>query len=132
VLHAGDRVTADREHASMREAPRLGDGPIRLIATPDHDAQIRILMSAPYRVLPASDRVGTRLAGPPVLRPADATERSRPMVRGAIELPGDGQPIVLGPEHPTTGGYPVVAVIASADLDRFFAVRIGGEVRFQL
>jgi allophanate hydrolase subunit 2 len=52
------------------------------------------------------------------------------MVRGAIEVPGDGQPIVLGPEHPTTGGYPLIGVIASADLGRFFAIRVGGSVRF--
>jgi 5-oxoprolinase (ATP-hydrolysing) subunit C len=45
-------------------------------------------------------------------------------------VPRDGQPIVLGPEHPTTGGYPVIAVIASADLGRFFATRLGGIVRF--
>ena len=48
---------------------------------------------------------------------------SRPMVRGAIEVPADGQPIVLGPDHPTTGGYPILAVVASADLERVFATR---------
>lgn len=55
---------------------------------------------------------------------------TRPMVRGAIEVPRDGMPIVLGPEHPTTGGYPVIGVIASDNLDRFFAIRLGGTVRF--
>ena len=57
-------------------------------------------------------------------------ERSRPMVRGAIEVPGDGAPIVLGPDHPTTGGYPVLAVIAERDLGSLFAIRLGGTVRF--
>jgi allophanate hydrolase subunit 2 len=52
------------------------------------------------------------------------------MVRGAIELPPDGQPIVLGPEHPTVGGHPIIGVIADADQDRFFATRVGGDVRF--
>jgi allophanate hydrolase subunit 2 len=52
------------------------------------------------------------------------------MVRGAIEVPRDGQPIVLGPEHPTTGGYPVIGVIASEDLGRFFATGVGRQVRF--
>jgi 5-oxoprolinase (ATP-hydrolysing) subunit C len=51
-------------------------------------------------------------------------------VIGAIELPPNGVPIVLGPEHPTTGGYPVIAVVASRDVGRFHARRIGGSVRF--
>jgi allophanate hydrolase subunit 2 len=54
------------------------------------------------------------------------------MVIGAIEVPRDGQPIVLGPEHPTTGGYPVIAVIAHAELGRFFSIRLGGTVRLAI
>jgi allophanate hydrolase subunit 2 len=57
-------------------------------------------------------------------------ERSRPMVRGAIEVPADGAPIVLGPEHPTTGGYPILGVVTSEDLGRLFSIRLGGIVRF--
>jgi 5-oxoprolinase (ATP-hydrolysing) subunit C len=109
---------------------------IRVIAGPDLDAfaptALAALTSAPYRILPTSDRVGTRLAGPLLPRRADHPEQSRPMVRGALEVPRDGAPIVLGPEHPTTGGYPIIAVIAHADLDRFFSVRLGGEVRFAI
>jgi allophanate hydrolase subunit 2 len=52
------------------------------------------------------------------------------MVIGAIEVPRDGKPIALGPEHPTTGGYPIVAVVARADLGRLFSIRPGGSVRF--
>ena len=54
------------------------------------------------------------------------------MVRGALEVPRDGAPIVLGPEHPTTGGYPLIAVIASAELGRFHAIPLGGQVQFSL
>ena len=107
---------------------------IRVIAGPDLDAfvptALAALTSAPYRILPTSDRVGTRLAGPLLPRRPDHLEQSRPMVRGALEVPRDGAPIVLGPEHPTTGGYPIIAVITHADLDLFFSVRLGGEVRF--
>ena len=87
------------------------------------------MTAGPYRVSEASDRVGTRLDGPPIGR-LENMERSRPMVRGGIEIPRDGKPIVLGPEHPTTGGYPLVAVIAASDLGRFFSVPLGGTVRF--
>jgi allophanate hydrolase subunit 2 len=107
--------------------------PIRLIAGPDADAfapeALTLLLSSEYRILPSSDRVGTRLDGPPLPRTA-APEVSRPMVIGAIEVPRDGKPIVLGPEHPTTGGYPIVAVVARADLGRLFSIRLGGTVRF--
>jgi allophanate hydrolase subunit 2 len=107
--------------------------PIRIVAGPDPEhftpAALELLVASDYRVLPSSDRVGTRLDGPALPRTA-APEASRPMVIGAIEVPRDGKPIVLGPEHPTTGGYPVIAVVASADLGRLFSIRLGGTVRF--
>ena len=117
------------------ESPVFSGGDdIRVVPGPDADAfgsdALDILTRAPYRILPASNRVGTRLAGPALPRRAEYRERSRPMVIGALEVPRDGQPIVLGPEHPTTGGYPLVAVIASADLGRFHAIRLGGSVTF--
>jgi allophanate hydrolase subunit 2 len=109
------------------------DAPIRLIGGPDWGSflpeALELLLSSEYRILPSSDRVGTRLDGPALPR-TDAPEVSRPMVLGAIEVPRDGKPIVLGPEHPTTGGYPVVAVVARADLGRLFSIRLGGTVRF--
>ncbi len=109
-------------------------GPIRVIPGPDRDAfaagALDALCAAPYHISPASDRTGTRLAGAALPRRPDYAEVSRPMTCGAIEVPRDGMPIVLGPEHPTTGGYPVIAVIAWIDLGRFFATRIGGTVSF--
>jgi allophanate hydrolase subunit 2 len=108
-------------------------GPIRLVEGPDTahftPQALELLVSSEYRVLPSSDRVGTRLDGPALPRTA-APEASRPMVIGALEVPRDGKPIVLGPEHPTTGGYPVIAVVAFADLGRLFSIRLGGTVRF--
>jgi len=107
--------------------------PIRLIDGPDPDAftpqALELLLSSEYRILPSSNRVGTRLDGPALPR-TGVPEVSRPMVIGAIEVPRDGKPIVLGPEHPTTGGYPIVAVVASGDLGRLFSIRLGGTVRF--
>ncbi len=109
------------------------DAPIRLIPGPDADAfapgAFELLVTSAYRILPSSDRVGTRLDGPALPR-TGAPELSRPMVIGALEVPRDGTPIVLGPEHPTTGGYPLIAVVARADLGRLFSVRLGGAVRF--
>ena len=135
ILRAGSRIELDAERASssLLPPPQLDlTSPIRVIAGPDLDAFTAALPAGPYRVLPASDRVGTRLAGPGLAHRPGYTPRSRPMVRGAIEIPPDGQPIVLGPENPTTGGYPLAGVIAHADLDRFFAIRVGGERTFAI
>jgi allophanate hydrolase subunit 2 len=110
-------------------------GPIRVVPGPDTDAfapdALDVLCGAPFTISPTSDRVGTRLVGPALPRRATWRERSRPMVRGAIEVPGDGQPIVLGPEPPTTGGYPVLAVIAHTELGALFALRAGAPVTFR-
>jgi allophanate hydrolase subunit 2 len=136
VLRAGDRIVSagSAEHVASRPPP-LATGPIRVLPGPDHDAfaaaALDVLFSAEARIATTSDRVGTRLEGVRLPRRAGYRERSRPMVRGAIEVPSDGAPIVLGPEHPTTGGYPVIGVVASADLGRLHAIRLGGNVRFR-
>ena len=135
-LRAGDRVEPAGAAAIPAPAPLPAEsaGPIRVLAGPDAGAfapdALARFAAAPYRIAPTSDRVGTRLEGPAVARAAGYRERSRPMVCGAIEVPGDGAPIVLGPEHPTTGGYPVLAVVADSELDRLFAIAPGAHVRF--
>lgn len=134
-LRAGDRLALAEalEHVAAPPAAPAA-GPIRVVPGPDDDAfepgALAVLASAPYRIAPTSDRVGTRLVGAPIPRRADLRERSRPMVRGAIEVPPDGAPIVLGPEHPTTGGYPILAVVPGDELDRLFAIRLGGTASF--
>ena len=134
-LARGDRIACASE---LRPRPAIAapphslvdDAAIRIVPGPDSfepDA-LTALLSSTYRIHPNSDRVGVRLEGTPL--PHRPTTASRPMVIGAIEVPGDGQPIVLGPDHPTTGGYPIVGVIAHTDLARFFARPLGGTVRF--
>jgi len=134
----GSRAQSPAASASVRDSRASPDGvgsesPIRLVEGPDPESftpqALGLLLSSEYRVLPSSNRVGTRLDGPALPR-TDAPEVSRPMVIGAIEVPRDGKPIVLGPEHPTTGGYPIIAVVASSDLGRLFSIRLGGTVRF--
>jgi allophanate hydrolase subunit 2 len=134
-LRTGERLaSAGAFEVDSPVEPFVDTGEVGVIAGPDLDAfapdALAQLVAAPYRILPTSDRVGSRLDGRVIARAPGYSEISRPMVRGAIEVPPDGLPIVLGPEHPTTGGYPVIAVIAHADLGRFFAIRLGGSVRF--
>lgn len=84
-----------------------------------------------WRVSAHSNRVGVRLEGAAVSWAADRTGRelpSEPTVRGAVQLPPNGQPVVFGPDHPVTGGYPVVAVLTQAAGDRLAQVRPGEQV----
>lgn len=127
----GDAVTFD----NIVDAGRTGAvAEVRVVRGPDDEAfadgAFEALLGPTYTIAPSSDRAGTRLVGPRIARRPDYRAHSRPMVIGALEVPGDGAPIVLGPEGPVTGGYPILAVVSHADLGRFFAVRLGGSIRF--
>ncbi|HEV2888049.1 MAG TPA: biotin-dependent carboxyltransferase family protein [Jatrophihabitans sp.] len=93
------------------------------------------LFDSPWQLRPDSNRIGTRLAGP-ALRLRPGTERaaaelpSEPTLPGALQVPPDGQPIVLGPDAPVTGGYPVVGVLPGADLGLLAQLRPGARLRF--
>jgi allophanate hydrolase subunit 2 len=79
-----------------------------------------------------SDRVGVRLEGPGIPREGDDRAPPTPMVRGAVQITTDGAPIVLGPDHPVTGGYPVIAVVSRASQAVLARLRAKREVRFAL
>jgi allophanate hydrolase subunit 2 len=108
--------------------------PVRVVLGPDRErfdaSAVTRLLTAEFRVSPKSDRVGARLVGPSLTRTADDLGASAPMVKGAIQVPGSGEPIVLGPDHPTTGGYPVIATVFRADLGGLMARPVGAPVRF--
>lgn len=71
-----------------------------------------------------------RLVGPALAR-ADADDGiSSPMLRGAIQVPSSGEPIVLGPDHPTMGGYPVLATVVASDFGSLMVRPPGSAVRF--
>ncbi|WNG21519.1 biotin-dependent carboxyltransferase family protein [Cystobacter fuscus] len=88
------------------------------------------LLSGSFTVSPTSDRVGIRLRGPHLAHADTGSGLSGPMVRGALQVPASGEPIVLGPDHPTLGGYPVLAVVIRADWGRLASRRPGETVRF--
>lgn len=92
----------------------------------DPDALVRTDWVASDR----SDRVGTRLVGRPLqCRHPDRQLPSEGATRGAIQVPPNGLPVILGPDHPVTGGYPVVGVVVDADVDKIAQVRPGQSVR---
>lgn len=112
-----------------------GSRPTVLCVTPGPDAELfpdgawEHLLEEEWEVTPQSDRVGVRLTGRPLAR-ADGEVRSQALVPGAIQVPPSGEPVVFLVDHPTTGGYPVLAVVAEADLDRLAQLPLGSAVSF--
>ncbi|WP_244231785.1 biotin-dependent carboxyltransferase family protein [Rathayibacter sp. VKM Ac-2804] len=86
------------------------------------------LLAGPWRLSPSADRVGLRLAGTPLPTGGAHELPSEGLVHGSIQLPPSGLPVVFGPDHPTTGGYPVVAVVAAPSLDTLAHLTPGAEV----
>jgi biotin-dependent carboxylase-like uncharacterized protein len=114
--------------AAWPEAPvlRVTPGPRRdWFASPDQ------LLSTVYTVSPDSDRVGIRLTGPPLSRVRHDELPSEACVPGSLQVPPSGRPILFHADHPTTGGYPVIAVVDEDDLDLAAQLRPGQTVRFR-
>ncbi|MEU6987703.1 biotin-dependent carboxyltransferase family protein [Streptomyces sp. NPDC046324] len=94
------------------------------------EGALRTLATRAYRVSAASNRIGLRTEGPPLERAVTAELPSEGMVLGAVQVPPDGRPVVFLADHPTTGGYPVVAVVREADLAAAAQAVPGTVVRF--
>lgn len=110
-----------------------GEAALRVVAGPQagqfDDAGLAAFFGGVFRVMAASDRRGLRLAGPAVRQTA-AELLSQGVLPGAVQVPPDGQPIILGWDGPVTGGYPVIAAVISADLPRMAQLRPGDGLRF--
>ncbi|MEU6199082.1 biotin-dependent carboxyltransferase family protein [Streptomyces sp. NPDC047061] len=93
-------------------------------------AAVRAFTSRAYRVSSASNRIGLRTEGPALERARPGEIPSEGMVLGAVQVPPDGRPVVFLADHPTTGGYPVIAVVRAADLPAAAQAVPGIPVRF--
>jgi biotin-dependent carboxylase-like uncharacterized protein len=93
-------------------------------------AVARFLASG-WTVSTRSNRIGVRLEGPTLERRVDFELPSEPCVFGSVQVTSAGLPVVLGPDHPVTGGYPVIAVVVDAHLDRLAQLRPGEVLRFR-
>jgi biotin-dependent carboxylase-like uncharacterized protein len=91
---------------------------------------VRTFGSRTYRVSSASNRIGLRTEGPALERALTGELPSEGMVLGAVQVPPDGRPVVFLADHPTTGGYPVIAVVRAADLPAAAQAAPGTPVRF--
>lgn len=95
----------------------------------DPNAQ-RTFIDAVWRIAPESNRMGFRLAGPALVRAQDDEILSGPTALGSVQVPANGAPIALMADHQTTGGYPRIAEIVSADVPRLAQLAPGGTVHF--
>ncbi|GAA5048060.1 5-oxoprolinase subunit C family protein [Streptomyces similanensis] len=123
--------------AAVDVAPRPGPAAelvLRVVLGPREDwftaRALRVLATRPYRVSSASNRVGLRTEGPALERARTGELPSEGMVLGAVQVPPDGRPVVFLADHPTTGGYPVIAVVRAADLPAAAQAAPGTPVRF--
>jgi biotin-dependent carboxylase-like uncharacterized protein len=149
-LRAGDPISAlgwpgGRSDPAARWpgplTPRPMSAPVRVLAvagigaaTPSADATeaLAALERSSWRVAAASDRRGIRLDGPPIGNAGDAAAPSHGVVPGTIQLTPSGQPIVLLPDCGTTGGYPVIGVVITADLWRLGQAAPGAAIAFEV
>lgn len=96
---------------------------------------LNALATTAWRVSARSDRVGVRLEGEPLRRAAafaDAELASEGVVRGSIQVPTGGLPVLFLADHPVTGGYPVVGVLPEDDTDLVAQARPGQQLRFRI
>jgi biotin-dependent carboxylase-like uncharacterized protein len=113
-----------------------GDPRVRLRAGPRDDwftpGALEVLASTAWTVSSASNRVAARLDGPALERAVDGELPSEGLVLGAVQVPSDGRPLVFLADHPTTGGYPVIAVVEPEDVPLVAQSRPGALVRCDL
>lgn len=139
ALHAGDMLILREaeprgEDLMLVDPPAPADGPIRVLLGPQDDyfteEAIAAFFDNTYSVSQQADRMGYRLNGPAIPHRDGFNIVSDGIVTGSVQIPGSGEPIVLMADRQTTGGYPKIATIITADLARFAQKRPGEPVRF--
>jgi allophanate hydrolase subunit 2 len=140
-LAAGDRLPVGAlageepvvDVAAVR--PPAADPVLRVLPGPRRDwlepTAWTALTTASWTVSTDSDRVGLRLDGPRLERARAEELPSEGLVPGALQVPPDGAPVLFLADHPVTGGYPVLAVVVTADLPAAAQLRPGDSVRFR-
>jgi biotin-dependent carboxylase-like uncharacterized protein len=136
-LQAGDELQAVAATGAAErriDLPAAVDGPIRVVMGPQDDEfgdARNLFLDSEWKISATSDRMGYRLEGPVIRHLHGHNIVSDGTVNGSIQVPGNGQPIVLMPDRGTSGGYPKIATVISADLGRFAQIPAGRGFRFK-
>jgi len=91
----------------------------------------KIFFEKEYTVSKLSDRMGMRLEGSKIENIIDTNIRSEGLIKGVIQVPADGNPIIMLSDHGTIGGYPKIGVVISADYDKLVQLSPGSKIKFQ-
>ncbi len=91
----------------------------------------KIFFENEYIVSKLSDRMGMRLEGPKINNMVDTNIKSEGLLKGVIQVPADGNPIIMLSDHGTIGGYPKIAVVVSADYDKVVQLPPGAKIKFK-
>ena len=141
ALKAGDEIALKKADVGVRAEQRLSgldfipSRRVRVVLGPQEDyftaAGLSTFLESAYRVAPAADRMGLRLEGPVIAHAKGYNIVSDGIAPGAIQVPGNGLPIILLADRQTTGGYPKIASVISADLPGLGRVGPGAEITFE-
>jgi 5-oxoprolinase (ATP-hydrolysing) subunit C len=137
-LQAGDvlqtKVASDTAESRI-ELPAIATGPIRVVLGPQDDEfsdeAKALFLDSEWKISAISDRMGYRLEGPVITHLHGHNIVSDGTVNGSIQVPGNGAPIVLMTDRGTSGGYPKIATVISADFGRFAQIPAGTGFRFK-
>ncbi|MBB1089833.1 biotin-dependent carboxyltransferase [Rhodopseudomonas palustris] len=116
------------------DLPKPSEAPIRVVLGPQDDEfgdAVATFLNGEWKISATSDRMGYRLEGPEIRHLHGHNIVSDGTVDGSIQVPGNGQPIVLMPDRGTSGGYPKIATVISADLGRLAQFQPGRPFRFK-
>jgi allophanate hydrolase subunit 2 len=121
--------------ASVGPTAPAGDLVLNVVMGPQADRftdeGVRTFLGSAYEILPQSDRMGARLRGPRIAHAHGHDIISDGIAFGSVQVPGDGQPIILLVDRQSTGGYTKIATVCSFDIDRVGQLRPGARVRFE-
>jgi len=137
-LQAGDELEVGPASGGAErriDVPEETRGPIRVVLGPQDEEfgedAIGLFLDSEWKISAASDRMGYRLEGPVIRHLHGHNIVSDGTVNGSIQVPGNGQPIVLMPDRGTSGGYPKIATVITTDFGRFAQIPAGKAFRFQ-
>ncbi len=135
-LQAGDELPAAAASGAAEQRidlPTVADTPIRVVMGPQDDEfgdATKLFLDSEWKISATSDRMGYRLDGPVIKHLHGHNIVTDGTVNGSIQVPGNGQPIVLMTDRGTSGGYPKIATLITADFGRFAQIPAGKGFRF--
>jgi len=95
------------------------------------DQSKKIFFEKEFTVSKLTDRMGMRLEGPKIENVVNTNIKSEGLIKGVIQVPADGNPIIMLSDHGTIGGYPKIGVVISADYDKLVQLSPGSKIKFQ-